>query len=297
MSVISAKNGVINFSLHIFSALVAAIILPLLAVNFIAVPTVLLFIELDVEPLRNITGFFELSLTTIAYILFVRFYEKRSPAELALKGRNMLIAGIAGCAMLLVPILLNFKIGFYEVISYNGLSKMVFVIFGLSVVAIIEEFIFRGILFRIGENYFGTIYALISVSLLVSLLSLAVAAEVSTIGFFSTFLINAFWCGLYVWTRNIWVVAIHHAAWNYTEFMPGIMDDHWRISAPVESSMSGPAMITGGNWGPEGSIFTAIVCIFGLIYLYRQIHLLPKIKAKSANTQVVFNAETNKPEA
>jgi len=151
-------------------------------------------------------------------------------------------------------------------------------------------------LFRIAEQYIGTVYALLSVSLLVSLLTLASTTDYSIIGVFSIFLLSAFWCGLYVWTRNIWVVGIHHAAWNYTEFSFGILDEHWRISAPLEISINGPSIITGGSWGPEGSIISVVICLLGLSYLYSRTHLLPRVSAKAAYSQAIFNAEAARPD-
>lgn len=287
------KNPIMNFVKHICFGLVGVIIFPLILVKLAIIPMISIFVELDVEPLRNIGGFFELSLTTIAYLFFALYYEKRSPTELGFQGRYMLIALFAGGVMLLLPILSNFAMGYYQMVIYKGADEMAFVLFGLSVIAIGEEFIFRGILFRIGEQYFGTVYALICVSLLFTLLSLVTAEEgsVTVTAAISLFLISALWCAIFVWTRNIWVVCLHHIAWNYTEFAFGILDEHWRVSAPMESSVSGPIVLTGGSWGPEGSILTAIICALGLVFLYRQTRLLPRQTAKAAASQGIMNAK------
>jgi hypothetical protein len=65
------------------------------------------------------------------------------------------------------------------------------------------------------------------------------------------------WAGLFVLTRNLWVVAANHAAWNFTILLSGVplsgIED-WRPLAPIESRYAGPDWLTGGMFGPESSL-------------------------------------------
>lgn len=267
-------------------ALIAAVITVQLAV----MPLAKLFITLDQEQVHNVGGFFDIIVTCLFYFAFVRFFEKRWPTEMALDARSMMLGALSGVVMLGVPILLLFALGYYQVVTYQGMDQMLFVVFGLSAIALGEEFIFRGVLFRILEQHIGSLYALLFVSLSFALASSFAVEGFSAIVLLSIFLTSALWCGIYIWSRSIWVVGLHHAAWNYTEFASGILDEHWRVSAPIVSRMEGPELLTGGLAGPEGSILTVVVCALGLWALYKVVAAKPSMSAQNSLKQRIMNA-------
>jgi hypothetical protein len=134
-----------------------------------------------------------------------------------------------------------------------------------------EEFIFRGILFRISEKYLGTIKALAIVSAVFATLHLSNDGMSATI-FLSALLGGLLWCGIYMIARNIWVIGLHHAAWNLTVFFSGIPISgmsSWVNTAPIQSSYHGPVWLTGGAFGPEGSVITILVIIISGAFLFR----------------------------
>lgn len=278
---------------HITLGLVAVVIIPLVVMKIVVSPSVPYLVGHDEGVLGHVLDFFLIGLTVTMYFAYVKLYEKRRVLELVFPGRGIAFAVIAGCAMLSSTIILLFIMGYYQVAQFNGFDEMVFVLFGIAVVAIVEEFVLRGILFRICEAHLGTLYALLSVSTLFAVGNILIGGMEFTAGV-AAFLISAVWCGIYILSRNIWVVGFHHAAWNYTEFSIGILDEHWRVSAPIVTSYQGPVFLTGGSLGPEGSIITAVVCMSALVFIYREVRNRPFTRAKSASKQIIMNLSDDK---
>ncbi len=87
---------------------------------------------------------------------------------------------------------------------------------------------------------------------------------------------------MFILTRNLWVVAAHHAAWNFTILLSGVplsgIED-WRRLAPLESRFAGPDWLTGGMFGPESSLMviasTAIAIVFLLCAARQRKAFLP----------------------
>ena len=80
------------------------------------------------------------------------------------------------------------------------------------------------------------------------------------------------WGALFVLTRNLWVGVAHHAAWNFTILLSGVplsgLDD-WRALAPLRSMESGPAWLTGGQFGPESSLLVIATSTLATAWLLR----------------------------
>ena len=58
------------------------------------------------------------------------------------------------------------------------------------------------------------------------------------------------------------IAKFHHAAWNLAIFSSGIPlsgVEEFAGKAPIESTYHGPLLMTGGAFGPEGSIITLVV--------------------------------------
>ena len=80
------------------------------------------------------------------------------------------------------------------------------------------------------------------------------------------------WAAVFVLTRNLWVVAAHHAAWNFTILLAGVplsgIED-WRTLAPLESRFAGPDWLTGGMFGPESSLLVIASTTVAVVLLLR----------------------------
>ena len=194
------------------------------------------------------------------YWLFARFYERRPMTEFAFKPVATLASAFAGALLISLTIATLFLLGNYQLTQYRGFGLAAAVIGTIFVGLLVEEMIFRGIVFRLFEQYFGTTWALVIPSALFGLAHLDNDGA-TFVTFLSGTSIGVFWSLIYAWSRNIWVVSANHAAWNAAIFLTGLPlsgQTEWRSAAPLESSYQGSALLTGGAFGPEDSIINVV---------------------------------------
>jgi hypothetical protein len=123
-----------------------------------------------------------------------------------------------------------------------------------------EEMLFRGILFRWIEDFGGSWAALAVTSALFGLAHIMNPNAT----WFSSFAIaveaGVLLGGAYMLTRSLWFPMGLHAAWNFTQGeifdvpVSGI-DEH----GLVQAQLSGPPLLSGGNFGLEASIIALVL--------------------------------------
>ena len=226
----------------------------------------------------------------LAYWAYVRLMEQRAARELRIVPLRIALGGMSGSLLIAIAMLLMFALGAYEIIAYRGLQHGLVGVAGLIVVAaVLDELIYRCILFRILEGAVGTLWALWSQSLVFALMHIAnIEDRASTQELVTTVvagtLIGAFWTLVFVYTRNLWVVAANHAAWNFTIILAGVPlsgIEGWRRVAPLASACvdpaCGPTWLTGGVFGPEDSLVTTVMVaasVLAMLYWARRNHRL-----------------------
>ena len=96
-------------------------------------------------------------------------------------------------------------------------------------------------------------------------------ADVATM-LVSVTMLGLLWAGVFILTRNLWVVAANHAAWNFTILLSGVplsgIED-WRALAPLETRYAGPDWLTGGIFGPESSLLVIVLVTIVVVLLLR----------------------------
>ena len=201
-----------------------------------------------------------------AYWAYVHWHEKREATELRLQPVRLVLGGVSGAALVALPIAILFGLGTYEQVLFRGASPALLGVAGLiSIAAVLEELIYRCLLFRVLERTWGTGAALVVQAVVFALLHLANveqggSGDVMTM-LVAVFMLGLLWAGLFVLVRNLWVVAANHAAWNFTILLSGVplsgIED-WRALAPLESRYAGPDWLTGGMFGPESSLLVIV---------------------------------------
>lgn len=196
------------------------------------------------------------------YWAFVHWHEKRKATELRLRPIHLLLGGASGAAMVALPMAVLFAFGVYECVLYRGASPALLDVAALiGIAAILEELTYRCLLFLILERTWGTKWALAVQAVVFALQHLG-NVETGGISDVVTMLIavtltGLLWGAVFTLARNLWVVAAHHAAWNFTILLSGLplsgIED-WRTLAPLESRFAGPDWLTGGMFGPESSL-------------------------------------------
>jgi len=195
------------------------------------------------------------------YWAFVHGHEKRQAAELRLRPIPLLLGGASGAALVALPMAVLFAFGVYERVLFRGASPgLPGVAAVIGIAATLEEVTYRCLLFRILERTWGTKWALAVQAVIFALQHLENVAT-GGVGDAVTMLVavtltGLLWGAVFILARNLWMVAAHHAAWNFTILLSGLplsgIED-WRTLAPLESRFAGPDWLTGGMFGPESS--------------------------------------------
>lgn len=161
--------------------------------------------------------------------------------------------------------------GWYHVarVAFEPLALLGSVVLFL-LVALFEEFLFRGILFRQLEGVFGSWAAL---ALSGALFGAAHLANPDAT-LWSTLAIaigaGALLGGAYLATRNVWMAVGIHWAWNFFEgpFFGAAVSGN-ATSSVLVSSTAGPADWTGGAFGPEAGLVALIATLLASVLLLR----------------------------
>ena len=205
----------------------------------------------------------------LAYWAVARRYERRRLGELAFRPLATVLGALSGIGLIGLTIAALFALDYYRLLSFRGYQAALPIAGTIALAVTFEEILFRGVLFRLLEKHAGTIKALALGSLLFGLLHMF-NDGVTAITVVSVTLIGAFWTVIYIYSRNLWVLVAHHAAWNITIFVSGVPlsgQEQWLRSAPFESSSRGPGWLTGGSFGPEDSVFNLVVVACALAAL------------------------------
>ncbi len=220
----------------------------------------------------------------LVYAWVVRRTEHREPAEVAGEGavgrtaRGVLI----GVAMFAAVILNIAFLGGYHV---NGLGsvKGAVALFGfMAAAAVTEELLFRGVLFRVVEERAGTWIALLLTGVVFGLMHLgnpdASLWGATAIAIEAGFMLAA----CYAATRNLWVPIGLHFGWNFAAggVFGVVVSGNGESKGLLDATMSGPALLTGGDFGPEGSLYTVVAgVVLTLVFLrlaHRRGHIVPR---------------------
>jgi uncharacterized protein len=150
--------------------------------------------------------------------------------------------------------------GGFQVLGFGSVSAAVIMVGVNAAAATTEELAFRGVLFRIVEQRAGTWIALVGTGMLFGALHLinpdatlwgAIAIAVEAGGMLGA---------AFVLTRKLWLPIGLHFGWNFAE--SGIFGTEVSGSGAsqglLHSVTSGPVWLTGGEFGPEASVFSVI---------------------------------------
>ncbi|GLW25548.1 CPBP family intramembrane glutamic endopeptidase [Microbispora triticiradicis] len=206
------------------------------------------------------------ALAVFVYARVVRWSERRAPVEVAGEGavaavgRGLLI-GVGMFAAVIVNIAF---LGGYRVDGLGSVTGAVGQVGFMAAAAVTEELIFRGILFRIVEGRTGTWIALVLTGLVFGLMHLtnehaslwgAIAIAIEAGGMLAA---------AYAATRTLWVPIGVHFGWNFAA--AGIFGTEVSGNGATQGLLhgvtSGPALLTGGDFGPEASPYAVV---FGLL--------------------------------
>ncbi len=229
--------------------------------------------QLTDESANIIMSISDAAIALITYIFLFKFYEKRKVKEISVSslGKNAVIGFVTGLTLQSLFILIIYAAALYSIISVNRLSFLIPGFMQALTAGFVAELLLCGIVFRLTEEKLGTVIAL-AFSALLFAVAHGTAKGATLISTFATMMqagimLNA----AYVFSRSLWLPIFLHFSWDFAEpaiygaINPGIAFQKSLLS----SKIGGPAFITGGEFGPQNSIQSLILCsITALIFLW-----------------------------
>ncbi|MBL7958974.1 CPBP family intramembrane metalloprotease [bacterium] len=133
-----------------------------------------------------------------------------------------------------------------------------------------EEILFRGYIFQAFIEGTNKWIPLITISLLFGAAHLG-NPNVSVFGIANIVLAGVLLSLAYIQTKSLWLPIGIHIAWNFTQgFIWGLPVSGTTVVMPLTISQeTGPDMITGGTFGPEGGAMCTLVCIAACVFVWK----------------------------
>ncbi|OQW80101.1 MAG: abortive infection protein [Proteobacteria bacterium ST_bin14] len=207
----------------------------------------------------------------LAYIGFGRLVEHRQLSDVSLKGALVeLLAGLAiGALLFSLVVAVIALLGGYQVVGTRPASVL-YPIIGLSIVSgVTEEIMLRGLFFRIIENWLGSWVALALSAALFGALHLGNPNATLVAGGAIAIEAGVMLAAIYMVTRRLWAAIGLHAAWNFTQGgVFGIPVSGFDVQGLLVPRITGPELLTGGDFGAEASLPAMLICTaFGIALL------------------------------
>ena len=212
------------------------------------------------------------------YIGFIKVVEKKSAKEIELSigikdvGKGFLVGSCYITSIILIMMILGcYSIDSFQFDTKNIILRLLFFL----LVAVGEEVVLRGVIFRYISLRWNYVIALIISALLFGYIhisndnatiwsSLAIAIEAGLM------LGAAYMC-----SGTLWFPIGIHWAWNFFEgnVFGTPVSGSIEITSIFTSSISGSDIITGGPFGPEASVisvFLGVAVTAWFIYIYKK---------------------------
>lgn len=190
------------------------------------------------------------------------------PAQGAL--RNLGLGLVAGFVIFAAAVVAATIFGVYVITGCCRTTELAKDLIGDALMpGFMEELLFRGILFKWIEEFAGSWIALLLTSALFGFAHILNPNAT----WFSSFAIaveaGVLLGGAYMLSRNLWLPMGLHAAWNFTQgFVFDIPVSGLPEHGLVDAKLSGPAILSGGGFGLEASLFTLVVATaFGIWFV------------------------------
>ena len=241
--------------------------------------------------LLNIPAYAAVPLSTIGAVAALYAFKKylswyvEDSESLSFRGkmRMMGIGWAVAAVNFLAIIVCLFLCGYYRIVTveFDVASQLSWLSLFL-LVGVVEEVVFRGILFRLITDKWNIAVGLTTSSLLFGLAHLGNPGATLWAALAITLASGWLFGMAYAYHQTIWVPIGMHWAWNYLEggvfgcAVSGAPLDYQPLITP---RISGPDILTGGAFGPEASIIcVALGIVLSIVYtvLYFKKYLYPK---------------------
>lgn len=207
----------------------------------------------------------------IAYKLFYQKIEDREVTELSVKGiaKNLMLGTLIGVVLQILTVLVIYLNNGFHLVAVNPVSFVIIPFTVAFTVAIFEETLIRGLVFRIAEEKLGSYISLILSAIIFGALHL-MNPESSFISAACVAVEGGLLLGAaYIFARNLWLPITIHFAWNFMQsgIFGAITSGNEKTNSLLITQITGPELITGWAFGPEGTIQATLFCLIATVIL------------------------------
>jgi len=206
------------------------------------------------------------------YILLYRRYENRTVTELSPRHLPRYLTGgiLVGAGLASTIVFIQYLT---HVLTINGIRSFLPLLPNLwntFVNSIVAEVLIIGIFFRLIEIWLGSYLALLIMAVVFFCLHISAPGATPIIAFAVSMHAALLLGPVYIYTRSLWAPIAIHFAWDFSfaALYGASINDHTMDNSLLNTASGGSDLLTGGYFGPQGSVQAAALCLLtGLIFL------------------------------
>lgn len=223
---------------------------------------------------RLVVQFSGLLGTALVLWIFMKYIDKEKFIELGFHIRSKLnhfiVGFILGAFIMGAGYLLLVSIGeiSFQSISFN-FTEIMISLGVFTIVAFVEETLFRGYILRNFMRSFNKYLALLISSILFAALH-GFNPNFDMLSFLSLFLAGMALGISYIYTKNLWFPIGLHLSWNFFQSIFGFNVSGQNFYSLFQTQITSETLLNGGKFGFENSILGIIseISIVILVFLY-----------------------------
>jgi membrane protease YdiL (CAAX protease family) len=214
------------------------------------------------ENFSIVTEAVSVTLLLLVYLFFVRAMEHRQVSEISLRKTPSIVPGaILGLGLFTATIAILSAMGVAHIGAYAPGQTILTAINMAILSAVGEEIVFRGVVFRISEEMFGTLVALLVSAGFFGLIHMGNHGATIVSGLAIALEAGLLLAVSYMLVRNLWLPIGLHFGWNFCEggiFGSAVSGNSFK--GFWTTTLTGPDILSGGKFGPEASVVAVGVC-------------------------------------
>ncbi len=222
--------------------------------------------------------FFNLLGVVLSIFFFRKFVDRRTFLSIGLSIKNRFADFITGFVITIAI----FSLGFFTLYFFNYIkiteinfntNTLLLSFFLFLFISLFEELMMRGYILNNLLESMNKYLALIISSAIFSLFHIF-NDNTSLLGMINLFLAGLTLGAAYIYTRNLWFPISMHLFWNFIQGpILGFNVSGLNLDSLLVLDISGRTIITGGDFGFEGSILCTIlelISLIGILYYFRK---------------------------
>jgi uncharacterized protein len=206
-------------------------------------------------------------------IVIERVTAGRSPVDIGFDPRYALrdlAAGAGLGALLFSAVVVELAAGgYYRITAVHVTPQLAAAALLLIAGAVTEELLFRGVIFRLIEEWAGTWIALAVSAIIFGAVHAANPGATWVSSAAIALEAGVLLAAAFVVTRNLWLPIGLHFAWNFLEgpIYGTQVSGQTFVTSAFAAQVHGPALLTGGSFGPEAGLPAMVTCLVAAVLL------------------------------